>query len=219
MTEAGSMMRRLFEQGGREPLADDQAAALTGLAASVRTLIATVVLTDADEAEVDAVTREVDALTRRLAVATRTAPPLAQLDETGTLHQPAGPVTGPLNPIAPPITIDASPDGTANAAFTLGVVYEGPPGFVHGGVSAMILDHLSGTAVAATGVPGMTARLDLTYCRPTPHSEPLTAEARIVRATGRRKFVESRILGPDGQVTVEATALFVMPPATPPAGE
>ncbi|MCW2946559.1 MAG: thioesterase superfamily protein [Actinoallomurus sp.] len=212
MTGAGSAMPRVFfDDDERHALTGEQALVLAELAASVRELIASVVLTDAETAEVAAVAREVDALTRRLAVARRTAPPVTEVDASGVIRQPGSPVTGELNPIAPPIVISLSPDGAARAEFTLSAVYEGPPGFVHGGVSAMILDHLSGSAAAANGTPGMTAGLDLRYRRPTPHGVPLSAEARTVRVDGRKTFVESRIIGPDGEVTTEATGVFVMP--------
>jgi acyl-coenzyme A thioesterase PaaI-like protein len=211
MTGARSAMQRVFDERQRNTLDDGQMAALTVLATSVRALTETIVLTEVAVDELAAVVREVDALTRRLAVATRTAPPVTQIDSAKIVVQPASPVTGALNPIAPPIEIVVSADGTSRAEFTLSVVYEGPPGFVHGGVSAMILDHLSGSAAAANGTPGMTAGLDMRYRRPTPHSVPLSAEAKALRVDGRKTFVESRIIGPDGVVTTEATAVFIMP--------
>ena len=39
------------------------------------------------------------------------------------------------------------------------VAHEGPPGRVHGGWVAAVLDHAVGRAVAAAGFPGMTASL------------------------------------------------------------
>lgn len=211
MTEAGAAMRRVFDDRRWETPDDGQVVALTELAEQVRALAERVVLTDVAAEEIAAVAREADALTRRLAVASRTGPPIAQIDAAGSVVQLGSPVTGVLNPIAPPIELDVSGDGTVRAEFTLSPVYEGPPGFVHGGVSAMILDHLSGAAAAANGTPGMTAGLDLRYRRPTPHSVPLAAEARTVRVDGRKTFVDSRIIGPGGEVTAEATAVFVMP--------
>ncbi len=211
LAEAGSAMRRVFEERERHLLDEGQVAVLDGLATSVRALVESVVLTDVEVAEVAEVAREVDALTRRLAAVGRGVPPMAEADDWGGFRQLASPVTGELNPVAPPIVIDSSPDGTARAEFTLSPVYEGPPGFVHGGVAAMILDHLCGAAAMANGTPGMTVRLEMRYSRPTPHSVPLTAEAKTVRAEGRRTSVEGRIFGPDGEVTITATAVFVTP--------
>ena len=39
-------------------------------------------------------------------------------------------------------TLQWDDDGTVSSTFDLGVAYEGPPGCVHGGVSALLLDHL-----------------------------------------------------------------------------
>lgn len=51
---------------------------------------------------------------------------------------------GVRNPIAPPVDLIRAEDGSVSADFHLGAAYEGPPGHVHGGVSAMILDHVLG---------------------------------------------------------------------------
>ncbi len=213
MTGARAAMSRVFEEREPHALDAEQVAALTVLAQQVRELAEAVVLTDADPAEVAAVAERVAALAERLDAARRGTPPGVGVDASGALQQLGSPVTGEINPIAPPIEITLSPDGTARSEFTLNALYEGPPGFVHGGVSAMILDHLCGAAAAANGTPGMTAGLDLRYRRPTPYGVPLTAEAKVVRVDGRKTFVESRIADPEGRTTAEATAVFIMPTA------
>jgi uncharacterized protein (TIGR00369 family) len=120
-------------------------------------------------------------------------------------------VTGEANPVAPPIKIATTPGGTARTEFTLGPVYQGPPGAVHGGVCAAILDSLLGSAAAAWGRPGMTARLTLSYLRPTPLGVPLVAEAWIRGVERRTTIVDGRILNQRGEVTVEATGEFSLP--------
>ena len=211
MTKAWASMRRVFEEREQEERDEGQVARLAGLAARIRELSEAVLLARADEAEIDAITRELELLTRRLTAAGQGVPPPAEVGDGGVVRQLGSPVTGALNTLAPPIEITVSADGTARSEFTLGLLYEGPPGFVHGGVSAMILDHLSGCAASANGTPGMTAGLDLRYRRPTPLGVLLSAEAKAVRVDGRKTFVESRIAGPDGRTTAEATAVFIMP--------
>ncbi|MCO6011020.1 PaaI family thioesterase [Actinoallomurus purpureus] len=211
MTGAWAAMQRVFEERGQQEIDEGRVAGLAALAARVRELSELLLLTRADEAEVAVVTRELEVLNRRLAEAGRGIPPAAEVGDGGVVRQLGSPVTGALNTLAPPIEIRVSADGTARSEFTLGVLYEGPPGFVHGGVSAMVLDHLSGCAASANGTPGMTAGLDLRYRRPTPLGVPLSAEAKAVRVDGRKTFVESRIIGPDGRSTAEATAVFIMP--------
>ncbi|MEU6035561.1 PaaI family thioesterase [Actinomadura sp. NPDC047616] len=213
MSGAGAAMRRVFVDGERAALDEPRVAELAGLAARIRELTEAVVHTDVDAAEVAAVSEEIAALTRRLSAARRSAPPIAApvpgAPQIG--RQLANPVTGPLNPIAPPVTIETRPDRTVFCDFTLTSVYEGPPGFVHGGVSAMVLDQLLGAAAHAAGAPGMTAALDLRYRRPTPYGVPLRGEAEVTGVVGRRTHTAARIIAPDGTVTVEATAVFVLP--------
>ena len=124
---------------------------------------------------------------------------------------PHDPVTGEANPFAPPIRIVTTPEGTARAEFILGPVYEGPPDAVHGGVCAAILDSLLGAAAAAGNRPGMTARLTLSYLRPTPLGVPLVAEAWITGVERRTTIVDGRILNQRGELTVEATGEFSLP--------
>jgi acyl-coenzyme A thioesterase PaaI-like protein len=210
MTGAKAAMDRVFATRDRSPLETEQVEALTALAAQVRELNYAVIHTDLPSAEVAEITALLAELTDRLGSATRDAPPVIGLPD-GTIRQPASPVSGYLNPVAPPVVIHAQPGVVSRTEFTLSDVYEGPPSFVHGGVSAMILDELLGNAAAANGTPGMTATLELRYRRPTPLGVPLVAEARATRVEGRKTFVDATITNPQGQVTIEATAMFIMP--------
>ncbi|MFD0691346.1 PaaI family thioesterase [Actinomadura fibrosa] len=195
----------------RDGLDRDETAALTALAARIRELTEAAVLTGAGAGEAAAVADELAALTARLSAVRRAAPPFTGTGESGIDRQIANPVAGTINPIAPPVDIEVTPDGIARAEFTLSQVYEGPPAYVHGGVSAMVLDQVLGMAAAATGNHGMTATLELRYRRPTPLGVPLLVEAKASRTEGRKIYADGAITGPDGRVTVEATALFVMP--------
>jgi uncharacterized protein (TIGR00369 family) len=187
-------------------------AALTLLAGRTRELIEAVVLCDASAAEVSAAAGEVAELAARLGARRRSGPLRFEVDPAdGSLSQPHSPITGRANPLAPPIAIATRPEGTARAEFVLGAGYEGPPGAVHGGICAAILDHLLGYAAAAAARPGMTAGLTLRYLRPTPLGEPLVAEAWISGVDGRTTTVEGRILNDRGAATVTARGEFVLP--------
>lgn len=195
----------------RPELGDDEAAALTGLAARVRELAEAAVLTRAGVAEATAVADEIAALTARLTAERRDAPPFVTPGERTMDRQIANPVTGTANPIAPPVGLAVTSGGIVRGEFTLGPLYEGPPSYVHGGVSALVLDQALGMAAAASGTPGMTATLETRYRRPTPLGVPLQVEAKASRAEGRKVYASGAISGPDGRVTVEATAMFIMP--------
>lgn len=208
MTGVGSAIERA--RRGRRALDEGHLTALAELAGRVRELTEAVVLTDVEVDELAAVGEQVRALTERLSAARRDAPAVARYGGRGHLRHVANPVTGPGNPLAPPIAVEFTEAG-ARGEFVLNHVYEGPPTFVHGGITAMILDQVLGMAAASKHVPGVTASLELKYRRPTPVGVPLTVEAEVTDTSGRRSHAKGRILNPEGLTTVEATALFIAP--------
>ncbi|WP_433345813.1 PaaI family thioesterase [Microtetraspora malaysiensis] len=118
------------------------------------------------------------------------------------------PVTGPENAIAPPLALTGKEDGSIEGVVVLGMPYQGPPGFVHGGISALLLDHTLGVANDWGGASGMTAELTLRYHRPTPLFEPLTVTGRQVAVDGR-KIRAVGTISAGGEVCVSAEGLFV----------
>lgn len=118
------------------------------------------------------------------------------------------PVTGPENAVAPPLPLQGLPDGSIAGTVTLGLPYQGPPGCVHGGISALLLDHTLGVANAWAGDSGMTGTLSLRYHRPTPLFVELTVRARQVSVEGRKIRTTGEILA-DGEVCVSADGIFV----------
>jgi acyl-coenzyme A thioesterase PaaI-like protein len=120
------------------------------------------------------------------------------------------PVTGFRNAIAPPLVVHEEPDGLWWSEFDLGEQYQGPPGWVHGGVLAMVLDQLLGEA-ASDGLtkPLFTGTITLRYLRGTPLGR-LRAEAAIERTDGYKTFVSGHMCDADGK-TVEAEGIFIKP--------
>lgn len=118
------------------------------------------------------------------------------------------PVTGPENAIAPPLHLKMRPDRSIAGVTTLGLQYQGPPGNIHGGIAALLLDDALGVANFAAGAPGMTAQLTLRYRRPTPLFTPLTVEARQLDVDGR-KIRAAGTISARGEVCVEAEGLFI----------
>ena len=118
------------------------------LAQSVRDLIDATVRTGADEATIRAAAEAIQAVTETLK-------PLSDQGWQGIRHADTGrpilftnPAAGGRNPVAPPMVIRHDADGRCWSDFTLGAPYEGPPGMVHGGISALVLDHLLGEAAS-----------------------------------------------------------------------
>src|ERR1700710_973949 len=155
-----------------------------------------------DHEEVAAIGEQLDALTERLKAAARTDPHGVEVGPGGRVRNFGNAVVGLRNPIAPPVSVERSPDGRAWPSFRLGPLFEGPPGLVHGGVTALLLDQLCGEAAAAGSSPGMTARLDLSYRRPTPLGN-LSGEAWIDHVDGHKTTVIGHISDAEGRPTVE----------------
>ncbi|GIH96684.1 PaaI family thioesterase [Planobispora siamensis] len=185
--------------------------ALSLLSQQTRDLIDAVVMTDVPQDELLAVTAELAALTERLNALRRDSTRGFDLGSDGVPRHPGNAVIGSANPLALPLAVETTPERTARAELSFRPAHEGPPDSVHGGVSAMILDHLLGHAAAVAGFPGMTASLTVHYRRPVPYGEPLVATAEYTRSEGRKNWADGRIALPDGTPLVEATGLFVTP--------
>ena len=118
-------------------------------------------------------------------------------------------VIGIRNALAPPVITGCDDTGRVSADFHLGAAYEGPPGHVHGGVSALILDHALGEAASPDGKPRFTGSITVRYLRAT-RLGPLHAEAAITRNDGVKTFCAGHISDAEG-VTVEAEGVFITP--------
>lgn len=145
-----------------------------------------------------------------LARRTRTRSDLPSADDLLGGYRMYNPVTGSGSGLAPPMSIEMA-GGEAIGTCTLGLAFEGPPTFAHGGVSAMLLDQLMGYATSATGHPGMTVKLEVRYRAPVPLQAPLRLSATVAEVHGRRVTVQGAITAaaePERNL-VEATGLFV----------
>jgi acyl-coenzyme A thioesterase PaaI-like protein len=91
--------------------------------------------------------------------------------------------------------------------------FEGPPGFVHGGVTGLLLDEVLGQAGTLAGRWGMTAFLNITYRRALPLDTELELTSQIDWIDGRKTHVVGGIaLASNPSVPfVEAEALFIEP--------
>lgn len=176
---------------------------------SLRDLLDAVIRTEVDDDEVRAVQAEVELLTQRLRKQQLDGPYGVRFSASGRGRPWGNPVVGLRNAAAPPVEVERDPSGRAWASFHLGAAFEGPPGLVHGGMAAMILDQMLGEAAGAGGKPGMTGTLTLRYRRGTPLGD-LRAEAWIDRTEGIKTWARGQLMDAEG-VTVEAEGLFILP--------
>jgi acyl-coenzyme A thioesterase PaaI-like protein len=121
----------------------------------------------------------------------------------------SNPVDGMLNPLAPPLRALTDAGGIYRGIVRFGGSHEGPPGLVHGGWSAMVLDHALARACLSGGHSVMTTKLEVRYRGATPSSAELEVEAAVEGQAGRRLVAVGAIRAA-GVVTVEATARFAI---------
>jgi acyl-coenzyme A thioesterase PaaI-like protein len=186
--------------------------ATTDLGDALRELIEASVTTTAPTGEVAAAAELVRAAIARIDGDPRPAAQLPRLDDPSVGRRVFNPVTGIAHPLAPPLVVRADGDGVV-AEVTLGLAYEGPPTFVHGGMSALFMDQMLGSAAGAAGLWGMTAHLELDYRGPLPLQTSLVLRARVESHEGRKAHITGTIaLSSDPEkILVEARGLFVMP--------
>lgn len=179
------------------------------LAESVRQLIDATIRTEVDADTVAAVRAQIDSATALLRSRQIEGSFGVRYTTDGDRLPWGNPVIGIRNPIAPPLAIEHDAGGRVYADFELGAAYEGPPGHVHGGVSALILDHVLGEVAAKSATPRFTGTISLRYLRPTPLGR-LHVEAVITRTEGIKSYATGYLADDEG-VTVEAEGLFIQP--------
>lgn len=177
--------------------------------AAARRVVEALLLTDRANANLERVAEELDGIAEHLeqhAPAVRDRMVDMWGGEGVTRHDP---VTGPENAIALPLVLYGLEDGSVRGEATVTIPYQGPPGCVHGGVSALLLDHTLGVANMWAGRDGMTAQLNVRYHRPTPLFEPLLISGRQESVDGRKIRTTGDIRTADGEVCVSVEGLFV----------
>jgi len=183
------------------------------LAAAMRTVISRLVEIEAPETELAAAADGLERYAARLATHPRPNryegwSETSASGDVGSFFDHS-PMIGLSNPLAPPIELNADPDGRrVHGHAIFGSAYEGPPGCVHGGYIAAAFDELLGFANSLSGTPGMTGTLTIRYRRPTPLHTSLRFEGRYERSEGRKIFTTGQLFARDA-LCAEADGLFV----------
>ena len=87
--------------------------------------------------------------------------------------------------------------------------FEGPPGYMHGGAIATLMDEAMSKANRARGVTAMTRQMEVEYLRPVPLLVPLLLEGRLLKSEGRKHFCEAEVTDGAGRVLARAKGLFL----------
>jgi acyl-coenzyme A thioesterase PaaI-like protein len=179
------------------------------LTQSVRELVDATIRTEVDADVVADAKAAIDAATARLRARQLDGAFGVRFGTDGDQMPWGNAVIGMRNPTAPPLVIHKDSTGRVFTEFHLGAAYEGPPGHVHGGVAALILDHVLGEAASSAERPRLTGTITLRYLRTT-RLGPLRAEARIDRTEGVKTFAVGHLADDEG-VTVQAEGVFIQP--------
>ena len=161
--------------------------------------------------DLDHATRALEAANERLARHARG--PELDLGEPATErarpYYVRGALVGAHHPMFPALEIETE-DGVTRGSVSLDVVWEGPPGCVHGGYVAYLYDCIMGHHNLAIGIPGMTGTLQVRYRRPTPLYTQLDFEVRTAKAAGRKIVTRARVHA-EGRLLSQAEGLFIVP--------
>jgi hypothetical protein len=117
---------------------------------------------------------------------------------------------GAYNPCFPEYRFDSLDADSATGRVTFPLVYEGPPGLVHGGFLGVFFDAVVQHHSCAVGVTGKTRSLTVTYRRPTPLATELSFE--IVRTAAERGIESTAVLRRGGEVLCRAEVGTVAAP-------
>jgi len=121
---------------------------------------------------------------------------------------------GPANPQGLHLTFATDPSNpkhpTAMAHIQLDRHHEGPPGYLHGGLVATLLDEAMSKLNRPLNVLAMTRHMEVDYLRPVPLYKPLVVTSRHLRREGRKLFHEAEIQLPNGIVLAHGQGLFIV---------
>jgi uncharacterized protein (TIGR00369 family) len=100
-------------------------------------------------------------------------------------------------------------DGTVICVASVPDTFEGPRGFLHGGIIATLLDETMSKAVRSHNVVGMTRHMEVDYKSPVPSRVPIRLEGRVYHHEGRKHWAEADILNGEGKVLAHSKGLFI----------
>ena len=116
---------------------------------------------------------------------------------------------GPASAIGLHLEFLLAEDGAVVCLPTIPESFEGPPGYLHGGIIATLLDEAMSKTVRARGLKAVTGRMEIDYRRPVRSAAPIRMEGRLLRSEGRKHWTEARILDARGHVLAEAKGIFI----------
>jgi len=87
--------------------------------------------------------------------------------------------------------------------------FQGPPGHVHGGIIATILDEAMGKVNKLRNVIALTRHMEVEFLKPVPLSKLLIVESHEVSHEGRKHVNAAEIRNEAGDVLAKGRATFI----------
>jgi len=116
---------------------------------------------------------------------------------------------GQANPRGLHLEFFLAPDQSVVCLPAVPDTFEGPTGYLHGGIIATILDETMSKSIRARGLTAMTRHMEVDYLRPVPSASPVRLEGRIVRSEGRKHWAEAKVLDAKANVLAHAKGVFI----------
>lgn len=121
---------------------------------------------------------------------------------------------GPENPQGLHLEFTVVAEGptkiTATSTVLLTRLHEGPPGYLHGGIIATLLDEAMSKLNRPLNLIAMTRNITVDYLQPCPVETPLALTARHVQREGRKLFHEATLNSADGTLLARANGFFLV---------
>ena len=182
------------------------------LAVSVRALADAAAETAVEPTVLDDVRAQLELLTAQLRVAVHDGaysglvePPVDfSLPEN---PMPLNPIIGACNPTRPDVQLRYA-DGEVVGTATFTRRFTGPPGFTHGGISAMLADQIVALTGGAVGTRCITKALHVRFRRPLPLGEPIELWG-VCDLSDETNITARYTMTAGGEVAVEGTAELV----------
>lgn len=186
--------------------------AMEALAASVRALGDAVAETAVDPDACRQIAAEIDVLRSRLIRAIHDDP-YSDLQEQPPNYSipegpmPLNPIIGACSPVRPDVKLEFR-DGRVEGRARFTRRFVGPPGFVHGGISALLADQLVAVAPLARGMRCVTRDIAVRYRHALPLEEEIELVGWCTDQGGDRAQAVAEIRA-RGEIAVEATGTLV----------
>jgi uncharacterized protein (TIGR00369 family) len=116
---------------------------------------------------------------------------------------------GPANPTGLHLDFMLAEDKTVVCLVSIPDTFEGPRGYLHGGIIATLLDETMSKAIRSHNLVAMTRHMEVDYRRPVPSAAPIRLEGRVYHHEGRKHWAEASILDQAGAVLAHSKGLFV----------